>query len=136
MFDLHVILQNRPGALSRLTCLLGRHGIGLEGGGLFSTGEQSHAHFLVTEGERSRAVLEAEGIAVQSVTVPLIRKLAQQRPGELGEITARLASAGINILVQYSDHANRLILITDDNHSAARLTTEWAIPADGKTATA
>ncbi len=84
MFDIHVILQNSPGTLSRLTTLLGRHGIGLEGGGLFSFGEQSHAHFLVEEGERARAVLEAEGIAVEAVNVPLIRRLPQQRPGELG----------------------------------------------------
>lgn len=136
MFDIHVILQNSAGTLSRLTGLLGQHGIELEGGGLFSAGAQSHAHFLVVEGERARAVLEAEGIAVQAVTAPLIRKLPQQRPGELAEITARLASAGINILVQYSDHANQLILITDDNHSAARLTTAWAVPADGKITTA
>lgn len=127
MFDIHVILQNSPGTLSRLTTLLGRHEIGLEGGGLFSFDEQSHAHFLVEEGERARAVLEAEGIAVEAVNVPLIRRLPQQRPGELGAITARLADAGINILVQYSDHANQLILITDNNRSAAGLTTEWAL---------
>lgn len=126
MFDIHVILQNSPGTLSRLTTLLGRHEIGLEGGGLFSSGAQSHAHFLVAEGERARAVLEAEGITVEAVSVPLIRRLPQQRPGELGAITARLADAGINILVQYSDHANQLILITDNNQSAAGLTTEWA----------
>ncbi|QCA04453.1 amino acid-binding protein [Pantoea vagans] len=126
MFDIHVILQNSPGTLSRLTTLLGRHAIGLEGGGLFSSGAQSHAHFLVAEGERARAVLEAEGITVEAVNVPLIRRLPQQRPGELGAITTRLADAGINILVQYSDHANQLILITDNNQSAAGLTTEWA----------
>lgn len=77
MFDIHVILQNSPGTLSRLTTLLGRHGIGLEGGGLFSLGEQSHAHFLVEEGERARTVLEAGGIAVQTVSIPLIRRLPQ-----------------------------------------------------------
>jgi len=126
MFDIHVILQNSPGTLSRLTTLLGSHGIRLEGGGLFSFGAQSHAHFLVPEGEKARAVLEAEGIAVEAVHVPLIRRLTQQRPGELGAITARLAEAGVNILVQYSDHANQLILITDNNRSAAGLTTEWA----------
>ena len=135
MFDIHVILQNSPGTLSRLTTLLGDQGIGLEGGGMFSSGTLSHAHFLVAEGERARRVLEAEGIAVEAVHVPLIRQLPQQRPGELGAITTRLAAAGINILVQYSDHANRLILITDNNLSAAGLTTEWAVSSDGNTAT-
>ena len=77
MFDIHVILQNSPDTLSRLTMLLGHQGIGLEGGGLFSFGEQSHAHFLVAEGKRARAVLEAEGIAVEAVNVPLIRRLQQ-----------------------------------------------------------
>lgn len=102
---------------------------------MFSSGTLSHAHFLVAEGERARRVLEAEGIAVEAVHVPLIRRLPQQRPGELGAITTRLAAAGINILVQYSDHANRLILITDNNLSAAGLTTEWAVSSDGNTAT-
>ncbi len=86
MFDIHVILQNSPGTLSRLATLLGRNGIGLEGGGLFSSGAQSHAHFLVAEGERARAVLEAERITVEAVNVPLIRRLPQQRPGEPGAI--------------------------------------------------
>lgn len=86
MFDIHVILQNSPGTLSRLATLLGRNGIGLEGGGLFSSGAQSHAHFLVAEGERARAVLEAERITVEAVNVPLIRRLPQQHPGEPGAI--------------------------------------------------
>ncbi|WP_312118934.1 amino acid-binding protein [Pantoea vagans] len=131
MFDIHVILQNSPGTLSRLTTLLGRHGIGLEGGGRFSGGAQSHANFVVAGGERARDVLEAEGITVEARNVPVIRRLPQQGPGELGAITARLADAGINILVQYSAHANQLILITDNNQSAAGLTTEWAPYANG-----
>jgi len=37
MFDIHVILQNSPDTLSRLTMLLGHQGVGLEGGGLKQT---------------------------------------------------------------------------------------------------
>lgn len=127
MFDLHILLPNVPGALATMAGLLGRHGIGLEGGGVFSTGDESHAHFLVVEGLRARAVLEAEGFQVQNVCQPLIRKLKQARPGELGEIAAALANAGISILTQYSDHANQLILVTDNPAVAERVTEQWAV---------
>lgn len=122
MYDVHVIFDDIPGELARFGQLLGRNGVGLEGGGVFGV----EAHFLVEEGEKVRTVLEEAGFNVQSVRPPVIRKLRQARPGELGEIAAALALRGIAVLTQYSDHANRLILLTDNDKLAAEITARWA----------
>ena len=125
MYDVHVIFNTVPGELARFGQLLGRHGVGLEGGGVFGV----EAHFLVEEGEKARRVLLDGGFNVQAVRKPLIRKLKQERPGELGEIAAVLAAQGVSILTQYSDHANHLILLTDNDKLAAEITGPWVANA-------
>ena len=125
MYDVHVRFNDTPGELARFGQLLGRNGVGLEGGGVFGV----EAHFLVEEGEKARRLLLAAGFNVKAVRKPLIRKLKQARPGELGEIAAALAAQGVSILTQYSDHANHLILLTDNDKLAAEITGPWAANA-------
>jgi hypothetical protein len=44
----------------------------------------------------------------------VVQRLRQDEPGQLGKISRRMAEAGVNIEVLYSDHANQLILVVDD----------------------
>lgn len=127
MHDIHIILKNSPGELARFGEILGKNGIGLEGGGVFTNEKHSHAHFLVEDGERARNVLTNNGFEVKGIAAPLIRKLKQEQPGELGAIAKALADKGVNIIVQYSDHDNRLILVTDNYTLAKNATIDWAV---------
>ena len=126
MYDIHLLLDDRPGSLARFGQAMGDAGVSLEGGGVFTTDGKGHAHFLVDDGERARAAAVAAGLHLVAVRKVLVRRLKQDQPGQLGAIAAALAQADVNIVAQYSDHSNRLILVVDHPDKAAEVTAEWA----------
>jgi hypothetical protein len=126
MYDIHVLLPHEPGMLARFGEALGGAGVSLEGGGVFVLGGVGHAHFLVADGERARVAAQEAGLEVVGVREVLVRRLDQERPGELGRISAALGEAGVNIVTMYSDHDNRLIMVVDDVARAAEVTGAWA----------
>jgi hypothetical protein len=126
MFDVGIELPGEPGLLARFGEVLGKAGVSLEGGGVFTVDGVGHAHFLVADGEAAREALELAGLGRATVRPVLIRRLNQEVPGQLGAIARALGDAGVNIDTQYSDHANRLILVVDDIATAERVTSDWA----------
>ncbi|MEO7393336.1 MAG: hypothetical protein ABIU11_00260 [Chitinophagaceae bacterium] len=70
-------------------------------------------------------MLENVQIKVLAINDVLIQKLRQDVPGQLGMFCRRLAETGINILVQYSDHSNQLIVVVDDFEKGKLLSEEW-----------
>ncbi len=121
MKDLAIALDNRPGALAEMGEALGAAGVSLEGGGVFS----GHAHFLVADANAARAALDAAGIRVVAESDVLIQKLRQDEPGQLGKIARRMADAGVNIEVQYSDHDHNLILVVDHFERGRAVSETW-----------
>jgi len=126
MYDVAIELPGQPGSLARFGEALGAAGVSLEGGGVFTMDGIGYAHFLVEDGEAARAALEQAGLGTAAIRPVLIRRLKQEVPGQLGAIARALAEAGVNIETQYSDHANRLILVIDDLKTADRATADWA----------
>jgi hypothetical protein len=125
MKDLTIALENRPGAMAEMGDALGRAGVSVEGGGAFVVDGQAVAHFLFADGAAARAALEAAGIRVLAEREVLVQRLNQSQPGQLGKITRRMAEAGVNIEVLYSDHDHQLILVVDDIEKGRAVSEVW-----------
>lgn len=130
MKDLTILLEHRPGALAEMGEALGHAGVSIEGGGAFSVDGRGVAHFLVEDAAAARRVLAAAGIAVAEERDVLIQRLSQEEPGQLGKLTRRMADAGVNIEVLYSDHAQRLILVVDDLVAGRAVSEAWSRERD------
>jgi len=126
MKDLSIALENRPGALADMGEALGRAGVSVEGGGAWVVGGEGAAHFLFEDGDAARAALEAVGIKVLAVRDVVVQRLKQAVPGQLGKLTRRMAEAGVNIEVLYSDHDHQLILVVDDVARGREVAAAWA----------
>jgi hypothetical protein len=125
VFDLAIDLDGRPDALAVLGEALGRAGISIEGGGMFTADGRAIAHFLVGDGQAARSALAGAGITVTAVREVVARRLDQEAPGRLGAIVRAIAEAGVRVDVLYSDHDHRLILLTSDQAVAAAATKAW-----------
>jgi hypothetical protein len=125
MKDLSIVLANRPGALAEMGEALGRAGVSIEGGGAFVVGGTGVAHFLFKDGEAASQALERAGIRVLAAREVVILRLRQSEPGQLGDISRRMADSGVNIEVQYSDHDNQLILVVDDPARGREVAESW-----------
>lgn len=125
MKDIEIIFENKPGQLALMGETLGRNKISLEGGGVFQNGNSSIAHFLVEEADRAKSELEKVGITVSKINDVIIQKLRQDIPGQLGAFCKKLADANVNILTQYSDHSNQLIVVVDNYEKGKQVSEEW-----------
>lgn len=126
MFDVEIALDNRPGALAEMGEALGRAGVSIEGGGAFTIDGRGMAHFLFEDGAAASRALTGAGIHVVRVRDVLVQRLNQGEPGQLGRLCRRMADAGVNIEVVYSDHANQLILVVDNAEVGGRVSAAWS----------
>lgn len=125
MKDIEIIIENKIGTLALMGETLGKHQISLEGGGVFDNGDFSIAHFLVEEADRAKSELEKVGIKVIKINDVIIQKLRQDVPGQLGTFCRELANDNVNILTQYSDHSNQLIIVPDNYEKAKKVSEKW-----------
>jgi len=124
--DLAIELADRPGALADMGEALGRAGVSVEGGGAWVVDGRGVAHFLFADGDAASRALEGAGIRVLAVRDVVVQRLRQAVPGQLGKLARRMAEAGVNIEVLYSDHDNQLILVVDDVEKGRTVAKAWS----------
>jgi hypothetical protein len=69
--------------------------------------------------------LEAADIQVAAEREVIVQRLHQGVPGQLGKLSRRMAEAGVNIEVLYSDHDHQLILVVDDPVKGRTVAQAW-----------
>jgi hypothetical protein len=126
MKDLAIELLTLPGELARMGEALGKAGVSIEGGGAWEVGGKGVAHFLFADGAAARDALESAGIRVLAEREVVVQRLKQAVPGQLGQLTRRMAEAGVNIEVLYSDHDHQLVLVVDDIERARAVSEAWS----------
>jgi hypothetical protein len=126
MYDLEILLDDKPGTLALMGRTLGKAHVSVEGGGAWLVKGQGVAHFLFEDGDAAKQALQDVGIVVVSCKKVLVQKLKQSVTGQLGLLTGLMADAGVNIEVLYSDHDNQLILVVDNYDAGKAVSESWA----------
>jgi len=111
--DVTVILEDRPGTLADVGEALGKADINIEGVCGFRSEGKGIVHILVEDAAAARRALEGVGIEVGDEREVFVLEI-QDRPGALGEVSRRIADAGVNIDLVYLASNNRLVIGVDD----------------------
>lgn len=106
--------RNQPGELARVASALSDAGINIAAITAEIDGHAADLHILVPHPEPVRHALAV----VHSVSVTRERDVVvvqcHDRPGELAELTGRIAAAGINIDLVYVATGSRVVFGSDD----------------------
>jgi len=111
--DLTVILEHRPGTLADMGEVLGKAGINIEGCCGFPSERKGVLHILVEDVAAARRELQQAGLEVRGEREVLVLEV-EDRPGVLGDVTRRIAKAGVNIDLIYLAANTRLVIGADD----------------------
>ena len=119
--DLTVVLDDRAGQLAHMGEALGDAGVNIEGFCATTDDGVGIVHVLVENAMVAQNALILADIKIEGETDAVVIDLTDEeagRPGTLGRVASRVASAGINISVAYLATRDRAVLVTSDNEKA------------------
>lgn len=119
-WDITVELENRPGTLADVGEATGSAGVNLDGICGFPCEGVGVIHLLVNDAGAARDALDAAGITIRNEREVLVANVTD-RPGAVGELTRRMADAGVNVDLIYLATGTRVVLGVDKLEEARSL---------------
>ena len=111
--DLEVTMAGGPGTLAKVAEALGAAGVNLDGFAGMEAGGRGIGHFLVEDAAAARRAIEQAGGTVGAERDAVVVE-AEDRPGELGKVARKVATAGVNIMAAYVATNSRIVVVADD----------------------
>lgn len=119
--DLTVVLDDRAGQLAHMGEALGDAGVNIEGFCATTDDGVGVVHVLVENAMVAQNALILADIKVEGEADAVVIDLTGQdagKPGALGRVASRVATAGINVSIAYLATGDRVVLVTSDNEKA------------------
>jgi len=119
--DLTVVLDDRAGQLAHMGEALGDAGVNIEGFCATTDDGVGVVHVLVENAMVAQNALILADIKVEGEADAVVIDLTDEdagKPGTLGRVAGRVATAGINISIAYLATGDRAVLVTSDNEKA------------------
>jgi hypothetical protein len=119
--DLTVVLDDRAGQLAHMGEALGDAGVNIEGFSAATDDGVGIVHVLVENAMVAQNALILADIKVEGDADAIVIDLTDEeagKPGTLGKVAGKVATAGINIAVAYLATNDRAVLVTSDNEKA------------------
>jgi hypothetical protein len=119
--DLTVVLDDRAGQLAHMGEALGDAGVNIEGFCATTDDGVGVVHVLVENAMVAQNALILADIKVEGEADAVVIDLTDEdarKPGTLGRVAGKVATAGINISIAYLATGDRAVLVTSDNEKA------------------
>jgi hypothetical protein len=119
--DLTVVLDDRAGQLAHMGEALGDAGVNIEGFCATTDEGVGVVHVLVENAMVAQNALILADIKVEGEADAVVIDLTDEdagKPGTLGRVAGKIATAGINISIAYLATGDRAVLVTSDNEKA------------------
>src|SRR5687768_6292753 len=111
--DLVMDIENTPGALARVAAAISDAGVNIAAATCIGPGDRAEVHILVPHAEAARHSLAISHLGVTREREVVVVDV-QDRPGELADLTRKIAKAGINLDLVYVATNNRVVFGSDD----------------------
>lgn len=111
--DLVIELENTPGSLAKVAAAISDAGVNIAAATCLHAGDNAELHILVPHAEAAKHSLSITGLTVSREREVVIVEV-RDRPGELADVTRRIAKAGVNLDLVYVATGDRVVFGSPD----------------------